>query len=247
MKKKYEFTGITMKIRSSMAPYDFIDLHQIKATKEFTTISGDVIKPGDVGGWIENTKCLSRKGKCWVGSHAYVYDNGRVCDDAYVTKSSILDSVISGEAYVTSSNCIRSKISEKVCIENSRIADEHINGVAKIYKGNIEGHSTQSQYITMGPFFNEYYITFYKGKDGAILVHANKYIGTASGFIWYLRSLRSHNRKTINYTKQEVKIFRSAVKTARLILSGYSDKYKSFLSSYTVVNELRGKEIDEDE
>lgn len=246
MKKKYEFTGEITKVRTSKPPYEFIDLHQIKATKEFTTISGDVIKPGDIGGWIENSKCLSRKGKCWVGPLTQVYDNGKVCGDAYVTNSSsVIDSVISGKAYVVTSKCIRSKISGKPCIDNSQIVDTDISGFAKIHEGNIEGSGTQ--YITMGPFFNEYYITFYKGKDGTLLVHANKYIGTASGFIWHLRSLRSRNHDTINYNKQEVKIFRSAVKTARLILSGYSDKYKSFLSSHIVVNEHRGREIDEDE
>ncbi|MDO5399306.1 MAG: hypothetical protein Q4G33_15435, partial [bacterium] len=47
-------------------------LFRIKACKSFITATGDEVKAGDLGGYIEMESNLSQSGKAWVYSNAEV-------------------------------------------------------------------------------------------------------------------------------------------------------------------------------
>ena len=53
-------------------------LYRIKACISFTTTSGDEVKAGDLGGFVEKESNLSHDGKAWV------WGNAKVCGDAEV-------------------------------------------------------------------------------------------------------------------------------------------------------------------
>lgn len=53
-------------------------LYRIKACISFTTVSGDEIKAGDLGGFVEKESNLSHDEKAWVTGNAEVYGNAEV-------------------------------------------------------------------------------------------------------------------------------------------------------------------------
>lgn len=59
-------------------------LYRIKGCTTFTTFSGDEIKVGDLGGFVEKESNLSHDGKAWISDNAEVYDNAKVYDNARV-------------------------------------------------------------------------------------------------------------------------------------------------------------------
>ena len=59
-------------------------LFRIRALTSFTTITGEKVNVGDLGGWIEKESNLSHSGKAWIRDDAKVYDNALVCDSARV-------------------------------------------------------------------------------------------------------------------------------------------------------------------
>ena len=65
-------------------------LYRIKACIDFTTTSGDEVKAGELGGYVEKEQNLSHDGKAWVWGNAKVYGdakvwgNAKVCGDAKV-------------------------------------------------------------------------------------------------------------------------------------------------------------------
>ena len=56
--------------------------YRVKTLKDFTLITGEIIKKGDVGGYVKSEDCLSQEGNCWVMTDATV--NGRVSGNAVV-------------------------------------------------------------------------------------------------------------------------------------------------------------------
>lgn len=84
--KKYELTDETIE-------WNEHTLHRIRALKGFLhaeTMSGNLVDPGTLGGWIESEDNLSQEGDCWVWKDAKVYDGAVVYGDG----------VIGGEAEV---------------------------------------------------------------------------------------------------------------------------------------------------
>lgn len=77
MSKKYELTDNTKIVYGIM-------LHKIRALKDFETITGEIVKAGDFGGWIEKESNLSQDGQCWVFDNAEVYGDAWVYDNAEV-------------------------------------------------------------------------------------------------------------------------------------------------------------------
>lgn len=59
-------------------------LYRIKACISFTTTSGDEVKAGDLGGFVEKESNLSHDGKAWVYGDAKVWGNANVYGDAEV-------------------------------------------------------------------------------------------------------------------------------------------------------------------
>lgn len=72
MNEKYKLTKETLK-------FDGHTLYRIKALKDFSDV-----KEGDLGGWIESERNLSRYNGCWIYDDAKLYDNACVCDDAKI-------------------------------------------------------------------------------------------------------------------------------------------------------------------
>ena len=95
--KKYELTSETKVING-------IELHRIKALKSFGSI-----KKGELGGWIESEKNLSKDGDAWVYDNAKVYDNARVGGDATVGENATVggDATVSGNAKVSGDAKVR--------------------------------------------------------------------------------------------------------------------------------------------
>ena len=83
-------------------------LYRIKACKNFTLISGEEIKAGDLGGYIEKDSNLSHDGNAWiygnawVCDNAWVYGNAQVCDNAWVYGNARVcgDAQVCGNAWV---------------------------------------------------------------------------------------------------------------------------------------------------
>ena len=59
-------------------------LYRIRACISFTTTSGDEVKAGDLGGFVEKESNLSHNGKAWVWGNAEVCGDAKVCGDASV-------------------------------------------------------------------------------------------------------------------------------------------------------------------
>ena len=87
--KKYELTDETRVCEGRT-------LHRIRALIELVLGTGATVKPGDLGGWVENELNLAQESNAWITNEAIVCDNARcyqrglVCDNA----------IVSGEAQV---------------------------------------------------------------------------------------------------------------------------------------------------
>lgn len=87
--KKYELTDETR-------VWEGRTLHRIRALIELVLGTGKTVKPGDLGGWVENELNLAQESNAWITNEAIVCDNARcyqrglVCDNA----------IVSGEAQV---------------------------------------------------------------------------------------------------------------------------------------------------
>jgi len=62
----------------------------------------DVVKAGDLGGYVESENSLSHEDNAWVSGNAWVSDNARVSGDAWVSG----DARVSDDAWVSGRNSI---------------------------------------------------------------------------------------------------------------------------------------------
>lgn len=121
---KYEFTGKKITVAGHV-------LRRIRCLKDL----GDV-KPGDVGGWIENRNNLSDSGDCWIYDNAKVYGSAQVTDDAEIYD----DAQVYGYAKVSghASVCGRAEVFDAAKVYNyALVADD-----AKVY-GNAQVNGEQ--------------------------------------------------------------------------------------------------------
>lgn len=114
MERKYELTENTKTVRGHT-------VYQIKAVKDFRvplpTKSGKtmIVKKGDLGGFIEREANLSQRGSCWIAYNVVVYEDARICDDAYVTG---IGAIVKGNAFICEHAYIHSGI-----VDDSAIID----------------------------------------------------------------------------------------------------------------------------
>ena len=93
--KKYELTDETR-------VWEGRTLQRIRALIELELDTGDTVKPGDLGGWVENELNLAQESNAWIADEAIVCDNARcyqsglVCDNAVVSG----EAQVFGEAWV---------------------------------------------------------------------------------------------------------------------------------------------------
>lgn len=123
---KYRFTEESVEI-------DGHKLYRIEATEDITLASGNVVKAGVKGGYIESEANLSRIGNCWVDEHAIVYSEAQVLDSAYV----------GGRAMVAGNSLVKDSAA--------------VQGNAQIYNGsviygnaNVRDNAFVSDYVTVG-------------------------------------------------------------------------------------------------
>ena len=86
MEKKYELIK------------DKFGLTRIRALKDFTLITGETVKKGDLGGCVVSEDCLSQEGNCWVKDYTGVF--GKVFGNAVVKNHSQVCGAVSGNAVV---------------------------------------------------------------------------------------------------------------------------------------------------
>lgn len=92
MDKKYELLK---------AEYGF---YRVKALKDFTLITGEKVKKGDIGGFVRSEDCLSHDGLCWIKDESEVWGqisgNAVVKDYAYVFGTISRNAVIKDHGFV---------------------------------------------------------------------------------------------------------------------------------------------------
>ena len=84
-------------------------LYRIKACIDFTTTSGDEVKAGDLGGYVEKEQNLSHDGKAWVWGNAEVWGNAKVCGDASIFSTKHIFCVTPIGQYANSLTLFRTK------------------------------------------------------------------------------------------------------------------------------------------
>ena len=114
-------------------------LYRIKACIDFTTISGDEVKAGELGGYVENESNLSHDGKAWVCGNAEVCGDAKVCGNAEVCGDAKVygnaevcgDAKVYGNAWV----CGNAKVcgNAEVCGDAKVYGNAEVCGDAKVY------------------------------------------------------------------------------------------------------------------
>ena len=84
-------------------------LYRIKACISFTTTSGDEVKAGDLGGFVEKESNLSHDGKAWVWGNAEVCGDAKVYGDASVFSTEHIFCVTPIGEYANSLTLFRTK------------------------------------------------------------------------------------------------------------------------------------------
>ncbi len=64
-------------------------LYRIIALRDFTLITGEEVKKGDKGGWIESEYNLSQTGRAWVKDGAIVCGKAQVSDNALICNNAL--------------------------------------------------------------------------------------------------------------------------------------------------------------
>jgi hypothetical protein len=72
--------------------------YRVKALKDFTLITGEQIKKGDIGGYILSEDCLSQEGNCWIMDNSIVY--GTVSGNAVIKDFAKVYGDVCGNAIV---------------------------------------------------------------------------------------------------------------------------------------------------
>ena len=147
--KKYELTSETKVING-------VELHRIKALESF-----GCVEKGELGGWIESEKNLSRRGDAWVFENAKVFGDATVCGYAKVCRNATVSgkAKVSGKAIVCDNATVEGYatvggnafISGKATVRGKAIVCDNatVEGYAKVSNnaavyGNawVEGHAT---------------------------------------------------------------------------------------------------------
>jgi len=71
---------------------------RVKALKDFTLITGETVKKGDFGGFVDSEDCLSQEGNCWIMDDSYVF--GKVFGNAVIKDFAKVYGDVSGNAIV---------------------------------------------------------------------------------------------------------------------------------------------------
>lgn len=152
MNDKYELTDETME-------YGGYTLHRIRALRDIRLVTGNTLRAGSLGGWVETVWNLSDKGNCWVHNDAMVMGVACVMGDALVLHNSIVydSAIIDGSAKIEGKSTINrhSCISGTALVRNSTVTDfATVNGLARILndgdiRSNITDHGEVGDHATV--------------------------------------------------------------------------------------------------
>lgn len=174
--KKYEL------IMDDTIVIDGFTLYRIRALRDFF-----IIKAGDLGGYIQNERCLSHEGYAWVYDNAKVYDTGKVIENGRAAHNTIVTSGstvkgyarVLGDAVVKNYSLIHddSEVSGNAVVDGSDIGEN-----AKVcVSAYVHNHSIVKGYsvITGNANINDSVIV------GSSHVGDNSYVGRGC----YLKSI----------------------------------------------------------
>ena len=75
---------------SSSTTYQGRTLYRIKALKTFTTTSGDIIREGDLGGYVQSEVNLDQRSNSWIFKGAIAMDDARVLNNAQLHNDALI-------------------------------------------------------------------------------------------------------------------------------------------------------------
>ena len=62
--------------------------YKIKALKDFELITAEIVKKGDLGGYVDGENNLSQEGNCWIEFEATAFGDSKVIDNALLKDNS---------------------------------------------------------------------------------------------------------------------------------------------------------------
>ena len=189
--KKYERTGETLW-------YGGVELHRIRAVRDFTLCNGVTVRAGELGGWLEYDGNLSHLGSAWVSGDARVYGSARVCCDAKVYGSAR----VCGDAWL--------------CGDASVYGDAEVYGSASVYgdavlRGGVKVKKT-TDYVLVGPAGSRAAVTtFVPGDD---MVSCGCFSGTLEEFAARVEETHEGQALFLSQYRSMVQFFRLMRQTA---------------------------------
>lgn len=132
--------------------------YQIMAVKEFTTIDGSVVKPGDKGGYVTSESNLRHEGNCWIAENGGVFDFARVSGNALVTGKS--------KMYMFSD------VSENAIIKG----DTTIGGGVKVF-GNAEIDGKGVKILDSVKIYGDAKVSCDGWIEGKVRIHGDEKVG----------------------------------------------------------------------
>jgi len=145
--KKYEL------ITESKMDWRGRTLFRIRALVTFTTSSGEEVKAGDIGGWVEKEENLSHENKAWIYEHGKVL--GGVIHGGVIYGGEIWSGIIHGGVIrdgVIRGGVIWSGVIRGGVIHGGVIYGGEIHG-GVIYGGEIYGGEIHGGEISKSPLF----------------------------------------------------------------------------------------------
>ncbi len=101
-----------------------VTVYGIIALKDFYDVNGNLIKKGTKGGYIDKDSVLSQEGKCWIAEDSVVVRASTIADDAFVSNSLIVTSIVENQAQIINSQVTGSLVCGEVIksmVNNSKV------------------------------------------------------------------------------------------------------------------------------
>ena len=156
-------------------------LFRIKACIDFVTASGDEVKAGDLGGFVEKESNLSHDGKAWVCGDA------EVCGDANIFSTEHIFNVTPIGAYANSLTIFRTKKYElKISFELNVYTIPEFNDLMKDWDDKHRKVATEviniaRNYINLSPASDDLEICPFCGGDAEYNTDSDVVVCTECG------------------------------------------------------------------
>jgi len=144
--------------------------YRVLSLKDFTLITGETIRKGDIGGCVVSEKCLSQEGNCWIMDDAYV--EGQVSGNAVIKDFAIVNGRVSGNAVVKDCGYVSGNVSGNAVVKDCGYVSGNVSGnaivkdFAKIY-GKVSENAVIKDHVEV-----------YGSVSGNAIVEDCGYVGT---------------------------------------------------------------------